>query len=130
MRSRQPLAQQDHSIADVTSVMCSPWLVVFRRLQVIAVGDFNVASEQHDVHSAITWDTLYEQQELDALHALFDSCTDTWRHLHPAYEGVYTVWSEKTSARAFNVVRRCGQARVLLQCCNGCGHGSVAEVCE
>lgn len=73
-------------------------------LQVIAVGDFNVAAEQRDVHSAITWGTLYEQQELDALHALFDSCNDTWRHLHSADDGVYTVWNEKTSARAFNVV--------------------------
>jgi exonuclease III len=74
-------------------------------MQVIAVGDFNIAAEPRDVHSAITWDTLYAQSELDALHQLTSTLTDTWRQLHPEQEGVYTVWDEKTSARAFNVVR-------------------------
>jgi exonuclease III len=74
-------------------------------MQVIAVGDFNIASEPRDVHSAITWDTLYAQSEMDALRQLTTTLTDTWRQLHPEQEGVYTVWDEKTSARAFNVVR-------------------------
>ncbi len=33
---------------------------------------------------------------------------DVWRRLHPEESSTYTVWSEKTSARAFNQV---GQAR-------------------
>jgi exonuclease III len=73
-------------------------------LQVIAVGDFNIASEPCDVHSTITWDTLYAQSELRALHQLTSTLEDSWRRLHPQQEGVYTVWDEKTSARAFNVV--------------------------
>ena len=32
------------------------------------------------------------------------SYPDVWRRLHPAVEDVYTVWSEKTSARSFNEV--------------------------
>lgn len=27
---------------------------------------------------------------------------DTWRHLHPDISNVFTVWSEKTSARSIN----------------------------
>ena len=33
------------------------------------------------------------------------SYPDVWRRLHPEQTGVYTVWDEKTSARAFNEVR-------------------------
>jgi exonuclease III len=31
--------------------------------------------------------------------------TDTWRHLHPNTADMFSVWEERTSARAFNVVR-------------------------
>lgn len=79
-------------------------------VQVILVGDFNIASEKRDVHDAISWDSLYHPSELKALHDITGpqgcNCTDTWRHMHPDTEGVYTVWEERTSARAFNVVRR------------------------
>ncbi|WIA36495.1 hypothetical protein OEZ86_007794 [Tetradesmus obliquus] len=71
--------------------------------QVIAVGDFNIAAEPRDVHSAISWDTLYAESELQALQQLIQTLDDSWRRLHPQQEGVYTVWDEKTSARAFNV---------------------------
>lgn len=74
----------------------------------IAVGDFNVAAEQRDVHSAINWEGQYTPAELGALHGLLGCCADSWRHLHPQQEGVYTVWNERTSARAFNVV--CAQS--------------------
>jgi hypothetical protein len=38
----------------------------------------------------------------------FASCrTDVWRHLHPDVSSTYTVWNERTSARAFNQVRCC-----------------------
>lgn len=76
--------------------------------QVIAVGDFNIAAEPRDVHSAISWDTLYAESELQALQQLIKTLDDSWRRLHPQQEGVYTVWDEKTSARAFNVVSHAG----------------------
>lgn len=66
-----------------------------------------------DAHDACSWDSLYDPAELTALHALMgptgSQCTDTWRHLHPDTDGVYSVWSERTSARAFNVVGRVGR---------------------
>ncbi|KAF6255533.1 Endonuclease/exonuclease/phosphatase [Scenedesmus sp. NREL 46B-D3] len=88
--------------------------------QVVAVGDFNIAAEPRDVHSAITWDTLYAQSELNALHQLTSTLTDTWRQLHPEQGGVYSVWDEKTSARAFNVGLRIDYAlcskQLLITC--------------
>lgn len=86
-------------------MLCTPHL---HGTQVILVGDFNIAAEKRDVHDAINWDTLYHPSELKALQDITGpegcNCTDTWRHLHPDAEGVYTVWNERTSARAFNVV--------------------------
>jgi exonuclease III len=77
-------------------------------MQVVIVGDFNIAAEKRDVHDALSWDTMYHPSELQALQALMgpegSNCRDTWRVLHPQTDGVYTVWNEKTSARAFNVV--------------------------
>lgn len=77
--------------------------------QVILVGDFNIAAERRDVHEAINWDRLYHPSELQALQAITGqqgcNCTDTWRHLHPDTQDAYTVWQERTSSRAFNVVR-------------------------
>jgi hypothetical protein len=96
-------------------------------LQVIAVGDFNIAAEPRDVHSAMTWDTLYAPSELDALHQLTSTLTDTWRHLHPEQEGVYTVWDEKTSARAFNVVR-CGQGTIAPVKYRTCRSGVMIQI--
>lgn len=79
------------------------------RLQVIIVGDLNIAAEARDVHSALNWHTMYHPSELTALHDLMgpagSDCCDTWRHLHPHTQDIFTVWNEKTSARAFNVVR-------------------------
>jgi len=80
------------------------------------VGDFNVAAEKRDVHDAINWDTLYQPSELAALKQLLSSLTDMWRRLHLDTSDVYTVWNERTSARAFNVV--CSSFRAV-QCNNG-----------
>lgn len=35
-------------------------------------------------------------------HPPLPHSSDVWRHLHPEEAATYTVWNEKTSARAFN----------------------------
>ncbi|PNH08290.1 hypothetical protein TSOC_005178 [Tetrabaena socialis] len=69
---------------------------------VIAVGDFNVAAARADVHPTYSFDGLYDERELAELHGLMAAYPDVWRRLHPGTEGVYSVWEERTSARAFN----------------------------
>eukprot|EP00775_Hariotina_reticulata_P002004 gene2004-2326_t len=96
--------------------------------QVIAVGDFNVAAEQRDVHVAINWDNLYQPSELTALQEMLSSLSDTWRRLHPDVSDVYTVWNERTSARAFNVGLRIDYVMcspVLDRCVTSCESGRV-----
>lgn len=68
------------------------------------VGDLNVAAEPRDVHPSIEFDSLYDSRELELLSGLVRAYPDVWRRLHPHAEGCYTVWEERTSARAFNVV--------------------------
>lgn len=73
--------------------------------QVILVGDFNVAATPVDVHASLAFPDLYAAEELAALHALTEgpaAYVDVWRRLHPGTSDVYTVWDERTSARAFN----------------------------
>ena len=74
--------------------------------EIMLVGDFNVCSDERDVHPNISLRETYSKEEQDAFNALlFNSrlrMLDTWRHLHPDKKEVYTVWNEKTSARAFN----------------------------
>jgi len=85
--------------------------------EVLLVGDFNVC-EPCDVHPRIS--APYTPEEHAALRDFYSSSTsgagkgdfeetgrsgpfiDVWKHLHPDEEGVFTVWDEKTSARAFN----------------------------
>jgi hypothetical protein len=78
-------------------------------LQVVLVGDLNIASGPGDVHSSMDWQGMYHPSELSALEGLMgpegSGLTDAWRHTHPHTTDVYTVWEERTSARAFNRVR-------------------------
>ncbi|GFR44092.1 hypothetical protein Agub_g5254, partial [Astrephomene gubernaculifera] len=69
---------------------------------VIAVGDFNVAAEARDVHAVLNFDGMYDSRELALLRGLIAAYPDVWRRLHPYTQGTYTVWEERTSARAFN----------------------------
>ncbi|KAL4447344.1 hypothetical protein ABPG77_007377 [Micractinium sp. CCAP 211/92] len=71
--------------------------------EVLVVGDFNVPAEPRDIHPTLgSYEEIYSREEQAALKALTDSYTDVWRRLHPEESSTYTVWSEKTSARAFN----------------------------
>lgn len=70
--------------------------------EVLLVGDFNVA-EDADWHPRLK--PPYTTEEIEALRSFTESeeaLVDVWRKLHPEAKGVYTVWDEKTSARAFN----------------------------
>lgn len=108
-------------------------------LQVIVVGDLNVAAERRDVHDAINWDKLYHPAELTALHSLMDpagsNCADAWRHFHTDTEGVYTVWNEKRSSRAFNVVSQQqegpghGACLCMPGACLWCGEQQQGAMC-
>lgn len=74
--------------------------------EVILVGDFNVSADERDVHPKIGLNATYSEAEQNALRFFFEHprlrMVDAWRKLHPNSTGVYTVWNEKTSARAFN----------------------------
>lgn len=76
-------------------------------LQVMIVGDLNVAASQADVHNKYSYDRMYSTAEKEALQALLNPYTDIWRRLHPNMDSVFTVWDEKTSARVFNEVCLC-----------------------
>lgn len=78
--------------------------------QVLLVGDFNIAASEQDVHPRIGFDGLYSQEERAAFDAFISyendngssAYVDVWRHFHPGVTDVFTVWEERTSARAFN----------------------------
>ncbi|KAG2496320.1 hypothetical protein HYH03_005552 [Edaphochlamys debaryana] len=71
--------------------------------QVILVGDLNISASPQDAHSVLNWDTMYDPEEVAVLHGLIAAYPDVWRRLHPEATDVFTVWEERTSARAFNV---------------------------
>lgn len=73
-------------------------------MQVIIVGDLNVAASQADVHKKLVYGRMYSKAEKEALQALLRDYTDIWRQLHPDVDDAFTVWDEKTSARVFNEV--------------------------
>ncbi|PSC72426.1 exodeoxyribonuclease iii [Micractinium conductrix] len=71
--------------------------------ELLIVGDFNVPAEPRDMHPALgPFEQHYSAEEVAALRALTDVYPDVWRRLHPEEASTYTVWNEKTSARAFN----------------------------
>uniref|UniRef100_A0A7S0WNY8 DNA-(apurinic or apyrimidinic site) endonuclease n=1 Tax=Chlamydomonas leiostraca TaxID=1034604 RepID=A0A7S0WNY8_9CHLO len=70
--------------------------------EVVLVGDLNIAAAAADVHPSFSFDGMYAAEELRLLHELMASYPDVWRKLHPEDTGCYTVWEERTNARAFN----------------------------
>ncbi|KAK9857620.1 hypothetical protein WJX84_007343 [Apatococcus fuscideae] len=70
--------------------------------QVIVVGDLNIAAGPNDVHPTFDYERIYTADERGALHALMGDLSDVWRLQHPEEASVFTVWEERTSARAFN----------------------------
>ncbi|GIM03777.1 hypothetical protein Vretimale_8394, partial [Volvox reticuliferus] len=99
--------------------------------QVILVGDLNVAAERRDVHPSLNFDSMYDEEELAVLAGLRTSYIDVWRRLHPDVEGAFTVWEERTSARAFNVGLRIDYVLVspgLLPYVESCEILTAAEI--
>lgn len=56
------------------------------------------------MHSKLKYDRMYSVEEKALLHSLLEDYRDVWRLRHPDTENAFTVWDEKTSARAFNEV--------------------------
>ncbi|GLI67278.1 hypothetical protein VaNZ11_011462 [Volvox africanus] len=99
--------------------------------KVIVVGDLNVAAERRDVHPSLNFDSMYDEEELAVLAGLRTAYIDVWRRLHPDVEGSYTVWEERTSARAFNVGLRIDYVLVspeLLPYVESCEILTAAEI--
>lgn len=72
---------------------------------VIVCGDMNVAHEEIDLKhpKENIGSTGFTDQERGAFHALLENgMVDTWRHLNPDKEGVYTWWSYRFRAREHN----------------------------
>eukprot|EP00887_Chlorella_sp_A99_P002530 scaffold6.g2530.t1 len=71
--------------------------------ELLIVGDFNVPAEPRDMHPSLgPYEDAYGAEEQAALAALMRTYPDVWRRLHSEESDTYTVWNEKTSARAFN----------------------------
>ena len=81
--------------------------------QVLLVGDFNIAATQQDVHDKLDREAMYPQHEKELFDSILAMFTDVWRKLHPDTTNAFTVWDEKTSARAFNEVGGCLVSSVL-----------------
>ena len=70
----------------------------------LLVGDLNIAADQKDVHSKLDREQMYPKAEKELFASLLEELTDVWRKLHPDTVNAFTVWDEKTNARAFNEV--------------------------
>lgn len=73
---------------------------------ILVMGDFNTAHREVDLarpkaNSGTSGFLPRERRELDRW--LKSDWVDTWRHLHPDTEGVYTWWSQRFGVRARNV---------------------------
>ena len=64
----------------------------------------NIAVSPKDVHAKFEWSAMYPPEELEVMRAILRDYTDVWRLQHPDATSTFTVWDEKTSARAFNEV--------------------------
>ncbi|KAL3135379.1 minichromosome maintenance- protein, variant 2 [Trebouxia sp. C0010 RCD-2024] len=70
--------------------------------QVLIVGDLNMAASQQDVHAKLQREAMYSSHEKELFAAMLADFTDIWRLHHPTTTNSFTVWDEKTNARAFN----------------------------
>ena len=52
-------------------------------LQVIIVGDLNIAASQQDVHAKLDYEAMYSAEEKALLRALLRDYRDVWRERHP-----------------------------------------------
>jgi len=107
--------------------------------QVIVVGDFNVAATPDDVATSIGWDGLWSVAEADALaHLTAPPMVDAWRATHPGVSSAtaprgergFTVWDERTGARARDAGLRidfCLVSEGLMAGADG-GGGMTCEV--
>lgn len=68
------------------------------------MGDLNIAASQQDVHEKLDREAMYSAQEKKLFDSLLADFTDVWRQQHPDTANSFTVWDEKTNARAFNEV--------------------------
>lgn len=68
------------------------------------MGDFNIAASQKDVYDKLDREAMYPNNVKDLFASILANFKDVWRELHPDTIDAYTVWDEKTSARAFNEV--------------------------
>lgn len=92
---------------------------VHKGRDVLVCGDFNVALTSKDVHPTFNVEKLYSQEERQLVQSFLQrkpstntapqiSSTDNhhfidvWRHFHPEEDSIFTVFNERTSARAFN----------------------------
>jgi exodeoxyribonuclease III len=74
-----------------------------KQRSVIIVGDFNMALDQKDLHPCHgPPEENYGEEEMSLMRALTDDYVDCWRHLHPNVSNQFTVWEERTNARASN----------------------------
>lgn len=65
-----------------------------------------MAAGPMDVHSKMTYEGMYSAEEEAVFKEFLSDFSDVWRELHPEERDTFTVWDEKTSARAFNQVMR------------------------
>ena len=76
-----------------------------KKKPVIVCGDLNVAHQEIDLKNTKTnrQNAGFTDQERDKMTTLLDAgFTDTFRHLHPDVEGVYSWWSYRFQARQKN----------------------------
>ena len=68
------------------------------------MGDLNIAASQKDVYDKLDREAMYPTDEKELFASILTVFQDVWRNLHPDTTDAFTVWDEKTSARAFNEV--------------------------
>eukprot|EP00892_Ulva_mutabilis_P000637 jgi/Ulvmu1/10574/UM065_0028.1 len=70
--------------------------------QVILVGDLNIPRSKADVSFELAWAGLYTDEEVSVINNIATDLVDVWRQLHPDTADTFTVWNERTNARAYN----------------------------
>ena len=102
------------------------------------MGDMNIAASQKDVYDKLDREAMYSSDEKELFASILVDFQDVWRNLHPDTKEAFTVWDEKTSARAFNEVPHsiCAQPCRLdtltsnyLDLGHTCYHLKMRQVC-